>query len=136
MDRKEFLRLIAMAGITVAMPCAIGCSKTEGGTAPANVDITLDLTNSTYSSLLNSGGYYQHPDGVLIFNSLGSYYAVQLVCPHESGRLYLNGSKINCDKHSTQSFTTSGISEGRETNINLTTYNAVRTGTNLKITSK
>jgi len=136
MDRKEFLKLISMAGITVALPCAIGCSKTDGGTAPTNIDITLDLTNNTYSSLLNSGGYYQHPDGVLIFNSQGTYYAVQLVCPHQSGRLYLNGNKIGCQTHSAQSFTINGIAQGTETYTNLTTYNAVKSVNNLRITSK
>ena len=52
MDRKEFLSQLGIgaAGL-VLFGCMGGCEKDTVPAAPSNVNLTLDLTSTTYSKL-------------------------------------------------------------------------------------
>lgn len=137
MDRKEFLSLLGMGGASlVVSACLGGCSKNESATAPSNLNLNLDLNSTTYSGLKTKGNYVQLADGVVVAYGLdGNYYAVQLTCPHESGRIKYDSSvgKFRCEKHTTQTFSQSGSSFGPETSSSLKTYTCTLTGTMLNV---
>lgn len=126
MDRKEFLSLLGMGGASlVVSACLGGCSKSDSSSAPSGIDLNLDLTSTAYSKLKVMGQYVQLSDGIVVAYGVdGKYYAAQLTCPHESGRIRYdsNVSRFRCEKHDTQTFSTSGSSFGPETSSSLKTY--------------
>jgi cytochrome b6-f complex iron-sulfur subunit len=125
MDRKEFLSLLGMGGASlVVSACLGGCSKNESTTAPTNIDLNLELTSSAYSKLKTKGQYVQLEGVVVAYGLDGNYYAAQLTCPHESGRIKYDSSvnKFRCEKHDAQTFSQTGSSFGPETSSSLKTY--------------
>lgn len=137
MDRKEFLSLLGMGGASlVVSACLGGCSKTENTAAPSGIDVNLDLNSADYSSLKTRGNYVSLTQGVVVAYGLdGNYYAAQLTCPHESGRINYDSSlgRFRCEKHTEQNFTTSGVSNNARTSSSLKTYTCTLTGTTLNV---
>lgn len=72
----------------------------SGTTAPANVDFTLDLSQSANAALLTAGGYVYN-SGVIVARTAGAYIAVQQVCTHESVSITYQGSyqRFYCNGH-------------------------------------
>jgi nitrite reductase/ring-hydroxylating ferredoxin subunit len=137
MDRKEFLSLLGMGGASlVVSACLGGCSKNESASAPSNLNLNLDLNSTTYSGLKTKGNFVQLSEGVVVAYGLdGNYYAAQLTCPHESGRINYDSSlgRFRCEKHTEQNFTTSGVSNNARTSSSLKTYTCTLTGSTLNV---
>lgn len=137
MDRKEFLSILGMGATGLLIPACLGsCSKDSGSTGTTlTSDVVLDLNSSTYSSLKTKGSAVTLSQGIIVaYGTDGKYYAVQAVCPHESGSIGFNSSsnKFSCNKH-VNTFSTSGTSDGQTTNSSLKSYTTSLSGTTLTI---
>ncbi len=112
MDRKEFLKLTGIsAGAFMLTSCLAGCKKSEDDSpsGPDSIDFTLDLNQSSNTSLNNPGGYI-YKDGVIVAKtSGGSFVAVAAACSHEGTSVqYENAqSRFHCPNHGSN-FTTDG----------------------------
>ena len=140
MTRKEFFSLIGFGSAGVAMAsCIGGCTKNGGaGTAaaPANVDFTLDLSQSANAALLTNGGYL-YKNGIIIARTLaGAYIAVQQLCTHETVSVIYqaNNHRFYCDGHGA-TFTEAGAVTGGPAPRPLQTYNTSLTANSLRIYS-
>lgn len=118
--------------------CMGGCGKdVDGGTPASNVNIDLDLTSSAYSKLTTKGNFVQ-TDGsgiIVTFSNDGNYYAANLSCHHEDGRIEFTPStnQFHCLKHSKQFFSNKGVTNGAETGDDLKTYVCTLSGNKLNV---
>jgi len=98
MNRKEFLEKIGIgAAFVLTASCLGGCSKNEPLT---DVDFTLNLTDSTNSSLLNNGGYLIQDKVVVAKNDNGDFVAATQICSHENkSKIILKNDEWFCTDH-------------------------------------
>ena len=138
MERKEFLSLLGLSGVSTLMVCA-GCSKSSSGAntaGPASIDFTIDITQSPNTALQNSGGYI-YSNGVLIARTTaGDFIAVQQSCTHETFTLVYQGAqqRFYCDGHG-GTFSETGSVLGGPPPRALKTYNTSLTGNSLHVYS-
>ncbi|GAB3509723.1 QcrA and Rieske domain-containing protein [Emticicia fontis] len=94
-DRKEFMKQVGISfGAIMLMNCIQSCS---GGDAPDpnpggstdKVDFTLDLTNATYTTLKNKGGFVVvKPQNIIVAHTnADAFIAVSAICTHESATI-------------------------------------------------
>ena len=139
MDRREFLSLIGFGTGSIALAsCIAGCSKNvnSGSTAPANVDFTLDLTQTANSPLLNNGGYVYNSGVIVARTMAGTYIAVQQLCTHETVAVTYQGvnHRFFCNGHGA-TFNESGSVIGGPAPRALQSYNTSLTGNSLRVYS-
>lgn len=139
MDRKEFLSLLGFSSASFALAsCLAGCVKnvSSGTTAPANVDFTLDLSQSANAALLTNGGYVYNSGVIVAKTAAGAYIAVQQLCTHESVSITYQESyqRFYCDGHGA-TFSESGAVLGGPAPRALKTYNTSLTGNLLHVYS-
>lgn len=92
MNRKQFFKTsaVALAGIALGGSILEACKKSNTGPQGPTVNFTIDLNNSTYSSLGYAGGY-AYINGVIIArinDYTDGFIAVAQTCTH-------NGCTIN-----------------------------------------
>src|SRR5262249_13106569 len=104
MERKDFFKVIGggiATGTLIAYleSCKKSSDNNPSSTAPS-VDFTLDLSSSSNSALLTSGGSVIS-NQVLVINNGGTYVAVSDICTHASCSVNYNKSSnnINCPCH-------------------------------------
>ncbi len=85
MERKDFIkRSMALCGLAL-IPTAIieSCTK-QNYAGPANVNFTLDLTNSANSSLNTIGGAVNTAQGIIVIRqSAQTFQAFSSTCTHQ-----------------------------------------------------
>jgi len=138
MERKEFLSLIGIGTASIVFSsCFEGCSPEDQVAAPpSNIDFTLDLTNSAYSSLNTDGGYI-YKSGLIVARTLsGLYVAVSAACTHEGTNVKFEGSnnRFHCPTHNSN-FSTSGTVLSGPANKSLKQYHTSLNGTSLRVYS-
>lgn len=141
MDRKEFLSLIGVAGVSVAVINCLGCGKggeasASGVSGPTGVDFTLDLSSAANAALTANGGYLVS-NGVLVARTTaGAYIAVQQSCTHESYPLTYQGSnqRFYCNNHGATFNEKGAVTIGPASRA-LTVYNTILTETSLRVYS-
>ena len=144
MNRKEFFAKVGFGAAAVLVPAclssiATSCSKsdaantTPGGTAPVNVDFTIE----TASGALATNGGFVVSNGVVVARTLsGSFIAVSAACTHKQSQVNYVAStdKFLCPTHGAQ-FSNTGAAESGPANGNLKLYQTTLTGTNLRVFS-
>jgi cytochrome b6-f complex iron-sulfur subunit len=143
MERKDFLAQLGLTSAAIfAGACLSGCSKDDGGTPgggsnpPANVDFTINLSDSAYSTLNTPGGYI-YQSGVIVAQTLsGQFIAVAQKCTHEGSTIVFEGNnnRFYCPNHGSTYSTTGAVTLGPAPDA-LKKYNTALTGTNLRVYS-
>ena len=137
MDRKEFLSQLGIgaAGL-VLFGCMGGCEKDTVPAAPSNVNLTLDLTSTTYSKLLTPGQFAYTTNGIIVAQTkAGDYIAVSQYCTHHGVTVeYAATTDIFlCTAHGSEFTETGAVKKGPASSA-LKQYTVTKTGTNLVIT--
>ena len=88
-----------------------------GTTTGANVNFTIDLTNSTYTSLKTVGQYKVIGDVLVAFASGGTYVALAKACTHQGTTLQyrLATNDLYCDNHLSEFSTTGAVEKNPAT---------------------
>ncbi len=101
MDRREFLSIVGMGAAAVSCSyCLGGCKSADNPVSPpANVDFTLDLTNS--AALKTNGGYLYNAGVIVARTSTGTYVAVSQACTHAGANVEFSGGsdQFHCPAH-------------------------------------
>jgi cytochrome b6-f complex iron-sulfur subunit len=130
MDRKEFLSQLGIGAAGVLfMGCLGGCKK-DVPAAPSNVNLSLDLTTSTYSALATSGSYMYMGDGVIVAQTLaGDFIAVSQYCTHEGVNVKYRSATDDfyCAKHGSV-FNANGAVTNGPAGSPLKQYTVTKTG--------
>ena len=139
MDRKEFLSLIGFSTASVITSmCFGGCSKSSGDitSAPANVDITLDLTLPANAALNIAGGYLYTSGIIVAKTTAGNYIAVSQACTHQGVAVQYQGSNqlFYCPSHGATFSNTGAVLSG-PASASLKQYNTSLMGNILRIYS-
>jgi cytochrome b6-f complex iron-sulfur subunit len=138
MERKEFLSLVGLGTASVfAAVCLGGCAKSSsGGTAPTNVDFTLDLTLPANAALVTAGGYIYSGGIIIAKTTAGSYLAVSQSCTHEgvSVQYQAANQRFYCPGHGATYSVTGAVTGGPAPSA-LKEYNTALTGNMLRIYS-
>ena len=106
MKRRQFLYRFAAGATAMATAPFILDSCMKDNTMPgystgnASLPLTIDLTNSNYSSLQNSGGSVI-VDNIIIVNENGSYIALSSICTHQGCTVMYSrsGDEFVCPCH-------------------------------------
>jgi cytochrome b6-f complex iron-sulfur subunit len=110
----------SLTGVAILLA---GCNMGNGPTAPASVNLTLNV--SDYPALANAGGVaYVDASGnplAVVRLDANNFDALSRVCPHQGGTVNSNGSGFTCPVHGAQ-FSETGTWVGGQSTSNLTTY--------------
>jgi len=137
MERRQFLTLIGAGATGVVLGSTLAsCSKNTVDTAPQNVDFTIDLSNSAYTALKNTGGYVNQNNIVIVHASTGEYIALSNICTHAGCTVNFNNSTSNfsCPCHGSV-FAEDGSVVIGPARSPLKKYNTSLTGNSLRIYS-
>jgi cytochrome b6-f complex iron-sulfur subunit len=118
--RRDFMIRGTLTGIAIMLA---GCSTGDGPTAPASVNLTLNI--SDYPVLANAGGVaYVDASGnplAVVRLDANSFDALSRVCPHQGGTVNSNGSGFTCPVHGAR-FSDTGTWVGGQSTSSLTSY--------------
>lgn len=136
MDRKEFL-LMSLKGVAAAGAVyCLGCNQNSNPVAaPANVNFTIDLSESTYASLKNNGGSYT-VNGIIIINAGTEYRAFSQACTHEGRSVnysMASSHQLYCPAHGSYFSDTTGARISGPASSGLKKYTVTLSGTKLTI---
>ena len=142
MERKEFLSLIGLGSASaLAAVCLGSCSKSAVGeanvpTAPANVNISLDLTQSANLALGTAGGYVYSGGIIIARTTAGNYIAVSQTCTHQGAAVRYEGTdqRFYCASHGA-TFSNTGAVTGGPASAALQQYNTSLSGNILRVYS-
>ena len=132
-ERKEFMKQVGLSfGAIMLMNCLQACDTgdipdpTTPNTNTGKLDITLDLNTTTYSSLLNKGGFVVvSSKGVIVAHtSSDTFIAVASACTHEGTTIGYRASSNDflCPNHQSVFTSTGAVQTGPATKA-LTKYN-------------
>ena len=144
MNRREIIKRIAMGGTTLMVSPLVftSCEKepedgvNNNGTGTPGTgtsSLTVDLSQPSYSNLLNPGGFAVVSD-VIVINSSGTYIALSVKCTHSSCSVTYNASSGNlpCPCHGSV-FSTSGAVINGPAASPLPVYTVTKSGNILTI---
>ena len=118
--RREFMIRGSLTGIAIILA---GCTAGDGPTAPASVNLTINV--SDYPALANAGGVaYVDASGnslAVVRLDANSFDALSRVCPHQGGTVSSNGNGFTCPVHGAR-FSETGTWVGGQSTSNLTSY--------------
>jgi cytochrome b6-f complex iron-sulfur subunit len=118
--RREFMIRGSLTGIAILLA---GCNAGGGPTAPASVNLTINI--SDYPALANAGGVaYVDASGnplAVVRLDANTFDALSRVCPHQGGTVSSNGSGFTCPVHGAR-FSETGTWVGGQSTSNLTSY--------------
>ncbi len=138
MDRKEFLSNLGVgAAAIICSSCLGGCQPLDTVVgAPTNIDITLDLTASVNSGLIQSGGTLYRDGIVIARTAAGTYIAVSSACTHAGTTVQYEagGNRFHCPAHGSN-FASDGSVINGPANSPLGKYNTTLTGSSLRVFS-
>ncbi|MFD1468555.1 ubiquinol-cytochrome c reductase iron-sulfur subunit [Hymenobacter caeli] len=146
MNRKDFLQLFGLgAASLLASACLGGCNAATGSdsaavpAAPANVNLTVDLTATTSTPLNDAAVGYIYADSRAIIvakTTAGTYLAFQAPCPHQGTSVYFSPSQSRfiCPNHNAI-FNLSGAVVSGPVSSGLRQYTVAQSGNILTISS-
>lgn len=143
MDRKQFMSMVGTGiGAIILQQCLSGCKNEKddpvdpdsGNGGTGGVNLSLDLTNATYSKLATNGGYV-YTNGIIVARTnAGTYIAVSQACTHQGVSVeYRTGTNdLYCPAHGSRFSTTGSVVQGPATAA-LKQYKTELTGTTLRV---
>ena len=145
MKRKEFFTALSVsAGTVMFAPFLVSCSKGSsvadpgtGGTTPAGLDFTLDLSLAANSALMTVGGSLAN-NGVIIANTSSGYVALASACTHQGSAVLYDSAnnRFNCSNtgsgHGSQYALNGAVTAGPAPKA-LKLYKTTLTGTKLRV---
>jgi cytochrome b6-f complex iron-sulfur subunit len=139
MDRKEFLTTLGKGAAFAGLVYCVGCSANgpDVPTAPTNVDMTLDLTLSTYAALTTVGGSFVTSNGIIVGRvNPSSFVAVAAACTHQGTTIQfqLNNNRFYCPNHGSTYALDGTVTQGPAPR-SLVKYNTSFSGNSLRIFS-
>ena len=140
MDRKDFLFTLGKGTLAVCAACYLASCNSPTSpnvpSAPSNIDITLDLTQSANSALNNVGGYIYSNNLIIARISQTQFVALSSICTHQGGTVFYDssGKEFHCPVHGSN-FSTSGAVINGPAGSPLKKYNTSLTGTSLRVFS-
>jgi cytochrome b6-f complex iron-sulfur subunit len=139
MDRKGFLKsAFSLCGLSM-IPIGVmeGCSQSTG-TAPTNVNFTLDLTNSANAGLNAVGGAVVINSTIVICYAANTFYAYSAICTHQGCTVGYNpavSTQIYCPCHGGTYSPATGAVTGGPPPSALTKFTVTRSGNILTVKS-
>lgn len=150
MKRGEFLRSLGLSTSTLMAFYCLGTTMTacgsDGGDDPtpnppgggsgltgtttgAAINFTVDLTNSTYTSLKTAGQFKIIGDVLVAFTTGNAYVALAKACTHEGTQLVYAPANNNlfCSLHGSQFSTTGAVQNGPNTGDKIVALKAYKT---------
>lgn len=138
MKRGDFLRGLGLSTATLMAYYCLGTTMTSCGSSddpdPVNpgtgtgtgltgtttgsaINFTIDLTNSTYSSLKTAGSYKIIGDVLVAFTSSNGYIALTKICTHEQNPVQYRAAQndIFCPSHLSEFSLTGAVEQGPAT---------------------
>lgn len=140
MERKDFIKqAFAFCGLAL-VPAAVieSCSKQNNAyPGPANVNFTLDLTNTANAALNNVGGFLLSNGVIVIRYSATVFDALSATCTHQGCTVGYDavGSKVSCPCHGGMYDPNSGSVLSGPPPSALTKYTVTRSGNILTVKS-
>lgn len=136
MDRLEFIKVMGTGTLLACTGCGLVSCGSEDDPAPANIDLSLDLTLAENSALQNTGGSLSR-DGIIIARlSATEFTALSRACTHQGTPVNFrpNQRDFFCSNHGSVFNTTGGVVQG-PANRPLRQYRTELTGNILRVTS-
>ena len=137
MDRNEFLKRVgAGAAFALTATCLGGCMGASPSPDTVSQDLTIDLTDPTYASLQNNGGYVVINNQVVVARTTsGELVAATRTCSHENLRLIrLRNDEWYCSEHGAR-FSLTGRGLNSDASRGLQIFQVSQTGNQLRIYS-
>lgn len=137
MTRRDIIQQIVIGGVPLILmaPVLTACSKndTPGGN-PVVTDLTIDLNDTTYSSLKNAGGWVVKQNIIIINLGNDNFTALSSVCTHQGCEVGYDASagNIKCPCHGSVYATTGTVINGPAPRA-LRSYNISKEGDILTI---
>ncbi len=135
MDRKAFLVTLGKGAAVAGIAYCVGCSSNANDiTAPTNVDMTLDLSQSANVSLNTVGGSIVNNGIIIGRTGTSTFVAVSSACTHEGTTIQfqLNNNRFYCNNHGS-TFSLDGKVTAGPASRALTKYNTTFSGNSLRI---
>ncbi|WP_221394678.1 ubiquinol-cytochrome c reductase iron-sulfur subunit [Dyadobacter sp. NIV53] len=154
MKRGEFLRSLGLSTSTLMAFYCLGTTMTAcgtdsdpdpvdpgtgsgltGTTTGSNINFTVDLTHTSYSSLKTSGQYKIIGDVLVAFTTASAYIALSKICTHEGNPVqYRSGlNDVYCPSHLSEFTITGEVVQGPAT-TDLKAYTATLSADGNKLT--
>lgn len=138
MDRKEFLTTLGKGAAIAGLVYCVGCSANSNDipTAPTNVDMTIDLSQSANSALNTVGGSLVTKGIIIGRVNANSFVAVSSACTHQGTTIefQLNNNRFYCNNHGSTYALDGTVTLGPATR-SLTKYNTSFSGNSLRVFS-
>ncbi|MFM7486670.1 MAG: ubiquinol-cytochrome c reductase iron-sulfur subunit [Cytophagales bacterium] len=136
MKRSKFIRLVGAGTVACACGQLVSCSNKATDPAPANVDFTLDLTQTANSPLATDGGSVVQQGVIVVRVSAGSFVAYLRSCTHEGTPVNFQSSTKTfvCPNHGATFDINGKVTKGPATRA-LTSYNTSLSGSILRVFS-
>jgi cytochrome b6-f complex iron-sulfur subunit len=135
MERKEFLKNLALGGAVLGTLPLLQCCSAGASSAPT-VDYKIDISTAPYTSLQTAGGSYADAAKGLIIarDNAGNFKAVSIACTHEGVSVGYNAGSDTfvCPRHGARFNNTGTVTQGPASS-DLKKYTTVLTGTSLHI---
>jgi len=136
LSRHEFIgRGAAAFAAFSALGCLVACAtKTDpAATTGTNASGTTTLTAEQKATLDSQG--YLNLTGLIVLKVGSEYKAYGRTCPHESGEVTAtSATTMQCQKHTEQSYNTSGVGNGARTSASLKVYTVTNSSGSISIT--
>jgi cytochrome b6-f complex iron-sulfur subunit len=136
MERLEFIKLMGTGTLLACAGCGLTGCGSDDDPAPANIDLTLDLSLSENAALQNVGGSLSR-DGIIIARlSATEFAAVSRACTHEGVAVNFRPTPRDfyCSAHGSV-FSTSGAVVQGPASRPLRQYQTAFTGNILRVTA-
>jgi cytochrome b6-f complex iron-sulfur subunit len=154
MERKDFIEQVGLSAASILIfGCMQACSKSDSMNISSNntnsnnninnnnnaeVDFTINLTESTFASLNTNGGFYvEKTKNIIIARTLNNeFIAVSSICTHQQVTLdfQANDNRFYCSGHGS-TFSTTGTVTNGPASTSLKQYKTALSGNNLRVYS-
>ena len=136
MTRRDLIQKAIIGGASfIILPCALkSCTKSNSGINGSGGDITIDLSNQSFSALNTAGGSVVTQGIIVAFKGNDIYLALDSICTHQGCTIGYNLASNNfpCPCHGSVFSPTGSVLNGPAT-APLKSYTVTKSGNILTI---